>query len=247
MLITGAGSGLGRALAQVLTAAGAKVAGIDCRPDGLHELAAELPQVVVALADVADASAMRQAVGQLQDRLGPVDVLIANAGIGRENSATNFRPEDFEAQVRVNLIGVANTLAAVLPGMLHRRRGHLVAISSLASYRGFPRMAGYCASKAGVNALMDVMRVELEPLGIHVTTICPGWIRTPMTAHIGIHPSYMMDVAAAAQRIVRTIEQRRAFDAFPGRSARRAGLLRLLPCRLSDWLTRRAVERMTRP
>ncbi len=75
--------------------------------------------------------------------------------------------------IRVNLVGVANSIAAVTAGMLERRRGQIVAISSLASFRGFPHMAGYCASKAGVNALLDSLRVELKPLGIDVTTICP--------------------------------------------------------------------------
>src|SRR5207245_2000808 len=100
-----------------------------------------------------------------------IDLLIANAGIGIETSALAFRAEDIEAQIRVNLIGVANSIEAVLPAMLARRRGHLAAISSLASYRGLPKMAGYCASKAGVNALLDAVRVEVRSHGIAVTTI----------------------------------------------------------------------------
>ena len=112
--------------------------------------------------------------------MGPNDVLIANAGIGRETRRSTFNAEDVEAQIRVNLIGVANSIGAVLPGMIERKRGHLVAISSLASYRGLPKMAGYCASKAGVRRPDGSAAVELRPLGIAVTTICPGWIRTAL-------------------------------------------------------------------
>src|SRR5262249_22088450 len=92
-----------------------------------------------SVADVTDVAALRHAAKDLEQRVGPVDVLIANAGIGRETSADNFRAEDVEAQVRVNLIGVANSIDAVLPTMLARGRGHIVAISSLASYRGCRR------------------------------------------------------------------------------------------------------------
>src|SRR5579885_97065 len=182
-LVTGAGSGLGRQLALRLAAEGARIAAVDLSAEALAKLTAELAgkPVATAVADVADVNALRAAVPQLEQQLGPVDLLIANAGIGRETSALAFRAEDVAAQVNVNLIGVANSIDAVLPGMLARRRGHLAAISSLASYRGLPKMAGYCASKAGVNNLLDGLRLELKPLGIAVTTICPGWIRTPLT------------------------------------------------------------------
>src|SRR5262249_35406087 len=129
-------------------------------------------------------AALQTAVTGLEQQLGPTDLLIAAAGIGRETHALDFSPADMEAVIRVNLIGVAHSFAAVLPGMRQRRQGHLVALSSLASYRGFPRMAAYSASKAGVNALCDSFRVELKPLGIAVTTICPGFIRTPMTSDL---------------------------------------------------------------
>src|SRR5262249_39253247 len=147
--------------------------------------------------------------------------------------------EDIETIVRVNLIGVSNSVAAVLPGMIERRRGHLVGISSLASYRGLPRMAGYCASKAGLNALLDALRVELKPCGIAVTTICPGWVRTAMTANVDIPMPGILEVDDAAHRIVEAIHRRRPFFAFPRPSARQVRFLGLLPSRASDWLLAR--------
>src|SRR5262249_29413465 len=149
---------------------GYAIAALDLRPEGLVELEQTLKarncSVACATADVGDAASLAAAAVELERRLGDTDLLVPNPGIGFGNSALDFRAEDFAAHLRVNLQGVANSVAAVLPGMLRRRRGHLVAISSLASYRGLPKMAGYCASKAGVNALLDALRVELRPHGI---------------------------------------------------------------------------------
>src|SRR5262249_4074013 len=160
----------------------------------------------------------------------------ANAGIACENSAIDFRAEDFEAQVRVNLIGVANSVAMVLPGMIERRCGHLVGISSLASFRGLPKMAGYCASKAGVNALFDTLRVELAPLGIGVTTICPGWIRTRLTQKLEGTVPYLLDVREATRAILDAVRCRRALCGFPASNFRLVRILRWLPTRWSDGL-----------
>jgi len=242
-LITGAGGGLGRQLALTLAGAGAAIAAVDLAAEPLAKLAESLPGKPVAwsVADVTDRAALAAAVHDLVGRLGPVDLLFANAGIGLETSALEFRAADIEAQVRVNLIGVANSVEAVLPGMLERQRGHLVGISSLASYRGLPKMAGYCASKAGLNALLDSLRLELQPHGIAVTTICPGWIRTPLTANIRVPQPYLLEVEDAARRIVEAVRQRRPFYAFPPPAARRVRLLRWLPSGLSDWALRRVL------
>jgi NAD(P)-dependent dehydrogenase (short-subunit alcohol dehydrogenase family) len=244
-LVTGAASGIGRAVAHLLAAEGARIAALDLNAEGLDALASELKgrPVACAAADVTDPDATRQAVARLEGELGPTDLLLASAGIGRETSALQFRAEDFATLVRVNLIGVANSIDAVLPGMRERRRGHLAALSSLASFRGLPRMAGYCASKAGVNALLDALRVELRPLGIAVSTICPCWVRTPMTAPLRLRGVRMMEVEEAARRIVEILRARRAFAAFPAADVWRARLLRYLPRRVGDWIAYRYLVR----
>jgi NAD(P)-dependent dehydrogenase (short-subunit alcohol dehydrogenase family) len=241
VLITGAGSGIGRQLALTLAAEGAIIAALDRQADGLATLATELSgrRIATAVGDVTDRDSLLPAVRDLEGRLGPTDLLIANAGIGRETAADPYDAKAVELQIRVNLIGVSNSIAAVLPGMIERRRGHLVAISSLASYRGLPKMAGYCASKAGVSALMEALRVELQPLGIAVTTICPGWVRTPLTENINVPHLFLMDVQEAVRRILDAVRRRQAFLAFPGPSVRRVRLLRWLPAGVSDWLVRR--------
>jgi NAD(P)-dependent dehydrogenase (short-subunit alcohol dehydrogenase family) len=247
VFITGAGSGIGRQLALALAAEGAAVVAVDLKPEPLEALGKDLgdARYAWAIADVTDITGLRSVVKDLERKIGPVDILIANAGIGRDTSALNFHAEDVEAQIKVNLIGVANSIDAVLPGMLARNRGHIVAMSSLASYRGLPKMSGYCAAKAGVNGLLEGMRIELRPKGIHVSIICPGWIRTPLTANIKVPQPYMMDVEYATRRIVDAIRAKKEFIAFPGPARRRMRLLRWLPSRLSDWLVVRVVRRMT--
>jgi NAD(P)-dependent dehydrogenase (short-subunit alcohol dehydrogenase family) len=246
VLITGAGSGIGRRIALDLAAEGARVAALDLRADLLEALAAELKgkPVATAAADVTDLAAVREAAARLEAQLGPTDVLIASAGLGRETSALTFKAEDVNEQLRVNLLGVVNSIDAVLPGMRQRRGGHLVALSSLASYRGLPFMAGYCASKAGVNALLDSLRVELRPLGIAVTTLCPGWIRTPMTAPLSLPGVSMMDVDVAVRRMLGAVRARRPFLAFPAGSAWQVRLLRYLPRPVSDWMVGRLLARV---
>jgi NAD(P)-dependent dehydrogenase (short-subunit alcohol dehydrogenase family) len=244
-LITGAGRGIGRQLTFDLIAAGASVAGVDLDAEPLAELATQLSgkSFVSAVADVTDRAALVDAVGRLSGQLGPIDLLIASAGIGRQNPALGFSAETFADQIRVNLIGVANSVEAVLPGMIERRHGHLVALSSLASYRGLPRMAGYCASKAGVNALMDSLRIELEPHGIATTVICPGWIRTRMTENIDVKTPGILDTPVATRLMLDAIRRRQPYCGFPRQSLWRVRLLRWLPTTWSDGLVRRMLVR----
>jgi short-subunit dehydrogenase len=247
-MITGAGSGIGRQLALELASRGAVIAAIDIRAAGVESLMGELKRLGGSggweIADVTDRPGLIRAATALSRVLGPVDLLVANAGIGLENPALTFDAEIFARQVAVNLQGVANSVAAVLPGMIERRRGHLVAIASLASYRGLPLMAGYCAAKAGVVALMDSLRIELRGRGISCTTICPGWVRTPLSDTIRFPKPNMMEVDAAAQRMVEAIRRRKAYDAFPLQERLILAGQRLLPAAWGDWLLRRYLRRM---
>src|SRR5689334_19107464 len=119
-------------MAVTLAGEGARIAALDLKPDGLTTLAAELNNqgIATAVGDVTDRNSLHAAVRELETRLGPIDLLIANAGIGVETGAVPYNAERIEAQIRVNLIGVSNSIGAVLPGMIERKRGHLVAISS---------------------------------------------------------------------------------------------------------------------
>ncbi|HTU89499.1 MAG TPA: SDR family NAD(P)-dependent oxidoreductase [Gemmataceae bacterium] len=245
-LITGAASGIGRQLALDLAAEGAHIAALDHQNDALDRLAGELKgkSVACAVADVTDRAAVRSAVARLEEQLGPTDLLVASAGIGIETPAESFRAEDFTAQIQVNLIGVINTLDAVLPGMCQRKQGHIAALSSMASYRGLPHMGGYCASKAGLNSLLDALRVELRPHGIAVTTICPAWVRTPLTTPLSLPDKELMEVEDAARLILAALHARKPFLAFPAAKAWQARLLRHSPQPISDWLVGRWAREM---
>lgn len=245
ILITGAASGIGRQLALMLAQEGARIAAVDLQEKPLQTLADELgDRVACCRADVTNSADIQKAVAELEQRLGPTDMLIASAGIGRETLALAPSMNDMEAIIRVNLLGVANSIHAVLPTMFQRRRGHVVALSSLASFRGLPRMTGYCASKAGVNAIMDGFRIELRGLGIHFTTICPGWVRTPMTAPLANSLRNMMEVPDAAQRILWAIRKKKTFYAFPGSDVRRLRFLGCLPLSVSDWFITRLLGKL---
>lgn len=245
VLITGAASGIGRLVATMLHRDGAKIAAIDLRAEPLQALAQELngERIAWRVADVTHAVELQKACIELSQQLGPIDLLFASAGIGIETSALEMKPADFAAVISVNLIGVANSIAAVLPGMIERRGGHLAVMSSLASFRGVPRLIAYCASKSGVTSLMEGIRVEVAPHGIVTTTICPGFIRTPMTDAWGIPPTKLMDLPYAAERIVDAIRKRKTYVAFPAGLRSFLSILRWLPCGMSDWLTMQLVKR----
>jgi short-subunit dehydrogenase len=246
VLITGAGSGIGRQFARALGAEGARIAAVDRNAVALKALESEFAgqPFAGAVADVTDATGVAAVAHDLETRLGPTDLLIASAGLGKETSTVDYQADVFAELIRVNLIGVSNSIAAVLPGMRERRRGHLAALSSLASWRGLPRMGGYCASKAGVNALLDALRVELKPFNIAVTTLCPGWVRTPMTQAAAIPGSVkMLEVEDAVRRMIGALRRRRAFYAFPRRDVWKIRLTTFLPRSIADWLTARYLQK----
>lgn len=246
-VVTGASSGLGAEMARQLAGAGLKVGLTARRGAELERVADEIlargGTAAIAEADAADPEATRSAFAQLTSKLGPVDLLIANAGVGIVNPARDFSAASFDRMVRVNLMGAAHAIEAVLPSMLHNRRGQIVAISSLAAYRGFPGSAGYCATKAGLTALLEGLRPELKRHGIAVTTVHPGFVRTPMTAGQSQRQPCIMDVEPAVRIILRGIAARRTKVDFPWRMSTLLKLIRLLPDAVYDPLATRLLPR----
>jgi short-subunit dehydrogenase len=211
-IVTGASSGIGRALACQLAASGWRV-GLIARRVELIESAARSIAVsggvgAAAAADVGNRSALHEAIAELENRLGPTDVMVANAGFGAPTDLDPLNIEDVEQTMRVNLMGVIYSIEAVLPGMIARKSGHLLAISSLGAFKGLPGESAYCASKAAVNAYMEGLRIALRRKGVVVTTVCPGFVETPMTPMDTAMP-FKMTADAAARRIARLIARRR--------------------------------------
>jgi short-subunit dehydrogenase len=171
-------------------------------------------------------------------RLGPVDLLIANAGVGAPTVLEPLNVGDVEKMFRVNVLGVVYALEAVLPGMLERGRGHVAAVSSMASYKGLPGEWGYSASKAAVNNLMEGLRIQLRGRGIAVTTICPGFVKTPMTEVNTFKMPWLLEADAAARRIVRALRRRKKVYNFPWQMGLFMKLARWAP----DWVVARMMQ-----
>ncbi|HEV8060941.1 MAG TPA: SDR family NAD(P)-dependent oxidoreductase [Gemmataceae bacterium] len=229
-VITGASSGIGAALARRLASSGYQVGLIARRAERLEALSKELgDRAAVAIADVSVRPQIVAAIHQLADKLGPVDLLIANAGLGHKTRLEPFNVEEIEQVIRVNLLGVIYSLEAVLPRMLERRSGHLAAVSSVAAYKGMPGESGYCASKAAVNAFMEGLRIQVRDRGIAVTTICPGFIKSEMTAGYRFHMPFLLETDDAARRICRALERKTKVFNFPWQTACLMKLARWLP------------------
>lgn len=242
-MITGASSGIGRGLAVELARRGAKLGLVARRAEALDEVVGEIEALgskAVALpADVQDSSSVAAAVEKLRAELGPVDVLIANAGIGSSKHAAELRGEEVAEVININVIGAANSATVVVPEMVRRGEGHLVVISSLAAYRGLPKSAAYCASKAAVSAMFESFRLDLEPKGIDVTIIHPGFIKTALTAGRQAQLPFLLEVEDAVQRMVRAIEKRKKTYAFPWQLATIVRLGMIMPISMYDLISRK--------
>jgi short-subunit dehydrogenase len=244
VLVTGASSGIGRAFAVELARRGAKLGLVARRADVLHEIVAELnpaqqSNVAALPADVQDAPSMRAAAEQLITKFGRINVLIANAGIGVTNPGSEFDAAKLAAVVNVNVTGVANSVAAVLPEMVERGSGQLVAISSLAAYRGLAKSAAYCASKAAVSAMFESLRLDLTPRGLSVTIIHPGFIKTPLTADREAKLPWLMEADNAVNKMLQAIEKRKKSYAFPWQLATIVRLGMIMPNFMYDWISSR--------
>ncbi len=244
VVVTGASSGIGAAIAVELGRRGAHVGLVARRPEQLDEVARAIEaaggRAAREPADVCDFEALSQAVGRLEERLGPVYGLVANAGVGDPTTGGILRPERERRLFDVNVMGVVNSLAAVQPGLLERGEGFLAAVSSLAAWRGLPDSAAYSASKAAVTALMESLRLDLARRGVSVTTIHPGFVKTPMTDKNRFPMPFLMPVEAAARVVVDGLERRRAQIDFPWQLAFIMRAVRRMPLWLYDRALRRA-------
>ena len=183
-VVTGASSGLGRRIALELASRGASVVGIARRQELLDELAAELrartPASRTVVCDVADTAAYEAALHEVEQREGKVDILIAAAATESETRVPGASLEDFRKTMDVNFFGVVAGTLAVVPGMVARRRGVVVNVSSDSARAPSPSGGAYAASKAALSAFSEAVGMEVADRGVHVHVLYPGWVPTPM-------------------------------------------------------------------
>jgi short-subunit dehydrogenase len=231
--VCGASSGIGAALVRELAARGCRVAASARRADRLDELAGGARGEVVPIqADVTDREAMLAAGEEVRRRFGAVDLAVLNAAYWGQFSVEAWDTDCFRRHFETNVIGMAHGVEAVLADMRRRRSGAIAGMSSLAGYRGLPRSEAYGATKAAEINMLESLRIDLRPYGIAVHTICPGFVRTELTAKNTFRMPLIIEADDAARRIVRGLERGRAEIAFPLPMVLLMKTARMVPVRL---------------
>ncbi len=240
-LITGASSGIGAALARRFARRGDHVILVARRQNLLEQLAAEIGaaggSAEAMPCDVTDHAAVRACVEQALRHHGRIDRLILNAGGGGRTPPHDLTAAEMRAAFDLNVMGVAHFVEAALPALLARGAGHIVAIGSIAGFRGLPHAASYGAAKAALMNYTESLRVDLAPQGIAVTLAAPGFIVSRDTRKKRSKPMAMA-LDPAADLLTAAILARRPYVSFPVRLAWIARLMRVLPARLYDPLIR---------
>ena len=238
VFVTGASSGIGEALARHYSAQGAQLGLVARRADFLERLASSLnPAPAVYALDVRDASALRNAASDFIARFGVPDIVIANAGVSK-GTLTEQQSDlaVFQQIFDTNVMGMVNTFHPFIAPMRANAAGTLVGIASVAGFRGIPGGGAYCASKAAAIKYCESLRVELRDAGISVVTICPGYIRTPMTDVNRFKMPFIIPVEDAVVRFARAIDAKTSFTVIPWTMGIAARLFRILPNWLYDRL-----------
>ena len=248
VVISGASSGLGLALAKHYLQQGAHIAACARRADLLQNLAEQFPgQVSCYALDVRDAPALQAAAQDFITRVGLPDIVIANAGVS-SGTLTEYAEDiqSFQHVMDINVMGVVKTFQPFIAPMRAnsspdkgRPGGILVGIASVAGFRGLPGAGAYSASKAALISYLESLRVELSGSGISVVTLCPGYIETPMTAINPYTMPFILPANEAALRIARVIKARKVFAVVPWQM----GLVGHVLKRLPHWLYRRILSK----
>jgi NAD(P)-dependent dehydrogenase (short-subunit alcohol dehydrogenase family) len=241
--VTGASSGIGRALALGLAREGWTVAVTARRAEALSELvaaAARLRGGIFAYpADVTDRDAIHDAVTAIEAETGAIALAILNAGIYLPMRAEEFDAAIVKQTFAVNVMGTAHGLEAVIPAMRRRGRGHIAIVSSVAGYGGLPTSAAYGASKAALNNMAEALKVELDRHGIRISLITPGFVETPAQDDNDFPKPFIVSAAYAAKRILRGLAGQQFEITFPRRFTFQLKLLKWLPRDAYIWLVKR--------
>jgi short-subunit dehydrogenase len=242
-VITGASSGIGEELAKRLAADGVKVALLARRRERMDATVAAIEaaggRALAITCDVTDRHQVADAFKQVEAAYGPVDLMIANAGVAQVMSADRLDLDVAERTYKINVFGTLYAISAVLPSMMGRRKGHIVGISSMASVRAYPGLMAYSASKSAMNRELEAVRNRVRKWGVSVSTICPGYIRTEMTENASLPQPMRMELGPAVDKIYKAIMKRKRYYIFPFAMALVTKLMAWLPDFLFDPLAER--------
>ena len=244
--LTGASSGIGEALIGPLADRGARLAISARRADRLEALAADArargADVRAYPVDVTDRAAVARTVAAIEADFGGIDLAILNAGGHAPAGPARFDGQQAVNTMTVNYFGVVYGIEAVVPGMLARKQGYIAGVASVSGYRALPAAGAYGASKAALIHLLNSIRFDLEPSGIRITVINPGFIKTPLTDRNRFPMPFLMPVDQAALRIVQGLERERKEIHFPKPLSWTLKALRVLPYPLYERIIRRATR-----
>lgn len=242
--ITGASSGIGRALALALVRQGTLVAASARNVQALEDLVIEARdgpgRILPAALDITDRAAVHAAAGAAVRLFkGPPAIVVLNAGTYVPMSAATFDAGAYRLQVETNLMGTVHALEALLPACLAAGRGHIAVMASVAGYRGLPTAAAYGATKAALISLCESLKFDLDRAGVKIQIVNPGFVKTPLTDKNTFAMPYLMPVDKAVARMLKGFASNRFEIAFPRRLAWSLKLLRILPYRLYFPIARR--------
>jgi short-subunit dehydrogenase len=242
--LTGATSGIGLALADELAARGARLAITARRTELLDDIKQRLlgtgGSVKSYPGDVSQLPQMKQIAEQIEADLGPIEIVIANAGNHIFTVPEKFDSKEYLDLMQLNYGGMLHCFEAVIPSMLARKRGNLVGVASLAGYRGLPRAAAYGASKAAMIHFMESIRFHLKNHGLKITIVNPGFVKTPLTDKNDFYMPFLIDSPRAARSICNGIERGAQVIAFPWPFSWIISLGRMLP----SWIYQPVVDRL---
>lgn len=249
--ITGASTGIGAETAFQLVQKKVHILVTARSVDKLEALAdkaKDLPgTITLAPCDVTDTAAVAKLYAEMEEKHGPIDLVLLNAGTGFGDSATEFDIDRFKKTFDINVNGVANCLEAVLPSFLKRGKGHIAIVASVAGFRGLPKSISYGPSKAALINLAEALYVDLKPKGIKVQVINPGFVKTPLTDKNTFHMPMLMSVEKGARALIKGLNSNAFEIIFPWSFVVFVKLMDMLPNKIYLWLAGKLGGSVSKP
>jgi short-subunit dehydrogenase len=249
--ITGASTGIGAETALQLACIKVHILVTARSGDKLKALAdkaKDLPGTITpAPCDVTDTAAVAKLYAEMEEKHGPIDLVLLNAGTGFGDSATEFDIDTFKKTFDINVNGVANCLEPVLPSFVKRGKGHIAIVASVAGFRGLPKSVSYGPSKAALINLAEALYVDLKPKGIKVQVINPGFVKTPLTDKNTFNMPMLMPVEKGAQALIKGLNSNAFEIIFPWPFVVFVKLMDMLPNKIYLWLAGKLGGSVSKP